>query len=123
MFHHRARSSSYLKALCYFSLALSSADLNGVNFLVTSSADDNSVGTLRNAINQANISSSPINITFNIAGPINLTDSLPPLGAMQAPLNITMSTGINNVTIAGSGKYSGLFVLPQTTFTLDDSGG
>ncbi len=127
-----ARKRKYLKALCYFSLALGLADVEGGNFIVKFNTDtappegfsiSATEGDLRWTINQANQSGPSSTITFDVGvgGNIVLSDSLPPLGSLVTPVQIMMDTVANDVTINGSGKYSGLFVLPQTTFTLNNS--
>ncbi len=133
MFHlPAAQKRKYLKALCYFSLALGSADVYGGNFIVTLGTDTSppagsntsaTEGDLRWTINQANKSGPSSTITFDVGvgGNIVLSDSLPPLGSLVTPVQITMDTVANDVSINGSGQYSGLFVLPQTTFTLNNS--
>src|SRR5579884_876369 len=72
-------------------------------YLVTSTADDGSAGTLRDAINQANMAGSTITeIDFNIAGTgvqtINLASALPALTASSVFINGQSENQFQGVT-------------------------
>ena len=87
-------------------------------------------GSLRNAIilaSDTHNSGTSSTITFNLpssTGMIDLVDSLPPIGSLASSpaVAITIDMNGNNVVI-DSNIFSGLFVLPNTTFTLLDSVG
>jgi hypothetical protein len=74
---------------------------------VTSLLDDDSSGTLRWAINQANANSGGIydSITFNIVGTVTLTSDLP---AITANLTIT-GLGMNDTIIDGNNLYRAIY--------------
>ena len=109
---------------------MSAADLSSALFSVTTPTDSLASGSLRNAIilaSDTHNSGTSSTITFNLTPPtgiINLVDSLPPIGSLASSpaVAITIDMNGNNVVI-DSNIFSGLFVLPNTTFTLLDSVG
>ena len=115
MFHHPEKLApkkyKHLKALCYFSLVMSAADLSSATYSRSTTADSLAAGTLRNAIllaSDTNVKSPSSTITFNLVpttGTINLlTDSLPPIGSLASSpaVNIIMDMNGNKVLIYGA---------------------
>ena len=118
----RTATKKYLQALLCFSAFASAAPLLGTAYTVNSLADTNTptgvdTGPLRYCINQANTGTGNT-ITFNIAGTITLSSSLPPITSNITSINIDG----NAVVINGQSSFQSFFVQPgASTFTLMNS--
>ncbi|MCM4151238.1 hypothetical protein DHD05_06520 [Arenibacter sp. N53] len=103
----------FLIAIFCFSGSYAQGDIS-----VTSLADDNSIGTLRWAINRANEDFKINKIVFDtgLKGLINLNSNLPNVTSNM----IIRGGGADNITISGASEYR-MFVI-ESGFTLDISG-
>ncbi|MBS0652041.1 MAG: autotransporter domain-containing protein [Verrucomicrobia bacterium] len=120
----KAPIGKYLRSLFYFSAMAHSSALLGATYTVNSTADTNTgtgtTGTLRYCINQANNAAGPNTIQFGIAGPITLTQSLPPIGSSIS----TIDAMGNAITIAGGSSFQAFFIAPNSSgLTFQNTGG
>jgi hypothetical protein len=103
-------------AASFFLFCSSAVNAQGTSITVTSLADDGSSGTLREAITNANASSTitEINFLVSLSGTIALTDDLP---------NITRSfsivgPGADKVTLSGEYNFKMFYVNENQTLTI-----
>lgn len=97
-------------AIVFLILSLTVGSLSAATFVVTN-ASDSGLGTLRQAITDANASTGPHNINFNIPGPtpftINLLSALPPMNE-PVILDATTQPGyVNQPVIELNGSSAG----------------
>ncbi|HUD01146.1 MAG TPA: hypothetical protein VMR37_02350, partial [Rhabdochlamydiaceae bacterium] len=113
----RALKSKYLHALFCFSAAVQTSTLFSAQYTVNSTSDNPAtVGSLRNAINQANNTAGTNTILIDLPSGSTITLSsfgLPPIG-----LNITSITTTNPVAINGGSALQAFFIKPNASVQL-----
>ena len=95
----------YLQALFYFSIFSASSTLSAATYTVSVTADSG-VGSLRQAIIDANAGGGTIQ--FTTSGTITLAGSLPPMG----PTITTVDLNGNAITIDGANQFQAFFLEP-----------
>ncbi len=111
------RGWSHVAALL-LTLALPTSNVEAKTFRVTSTADDGSAGTLRWAINQANLAGAGThNIRFNLPAnsTISLTSQLPSLNNSSGTINI-VGSGANGPVVSGASPDQVFVIQSGTTF-------